>query len=44
MSDTTPLLKVSNVSKSFGGVAAVYAVSFKLNEGELLGIIGPNGS
>ena len=44
MNDTIPLLKVSDVSKSFGGVAAVSSVSFKLKEGELLGIIGPNGS
>jgi ABC-type branched-subunit amino acid transport system ATPase component len=44
MNDTVPLLKVSSVSKSFGGVMAVSSVSFELNEGELLGIIGPNGS
>jgi len=44
MNDTIPLLKVSDVSKSFGGVLAVSSVSFKLKEGELLGIIGPNGS
>jgi branched-chain amino acid transport system ATP-binding protein len=44
MNDTIPLLKVSNVSKSFGGVAAVSSVSFKVKDGELLGIIGPNGS
>lgn len=44
MNDTIPLLKVSDISKSFGGVSAVSSVSFKLKEGELLGIIGPNGS
>ena len=44
MNDTIPLLKVFDVSKSFGGVAAVSSVSFKIKEGELLGIIGPNGS
>lgn len=44
MNDTIPLLKVSDVSKSFGGVTAVSSVSFKLKGGELLGIIGPNGS
>jgi ABC-type branched-subunit amino acid transport system ATPase component len=38
------LLRVKDVSKSFGGVRAVVAVSFDLREGELLGIIGPNGS
>ncbi len=44
MNDLIPLLKVSGVSKSFGGVMAVASVSFELKEGELLGIIGPNGS
>ncbi len=42
--NTSPLLKVSNLSKYFGGVKAVNAFSFKLIEGELLGFIGPNGS
>ena len=44
MNDKFPLLKVSDVSKSFGGVMAVSSISFELKEGELLGIIGPNGS
>lgn len=38
------MLKVTDLSKSFGGVTAVYRISFELQEGELLGIIGPNGS
>jgi len=42
--NTSPLLKVSNLSKYFGGVKAVNDFSFKLMEGELLGFIGPNGS
>jgi len=42
--NTSPLLKVSNLSKYFGGVRAVNDFSFKLMEGELLGFIGPNGS
>ena len=40
----TPLLKVRDLSKSFGGVQALSKVSFDLSEGELLGVIGPNGS
>ncbi len=38
------LLEVERVSKGFGGVRAVHDVSFTLEEGELLGIMGPNGS
>jgi branched-chain amino acid transport system ATP-binding protein len=38
------LLKVQDLTKSFGGVMALSDVSFELNEGELLGVIGPNGS
>jgi ABC-type branched-subunit amino acid transport system ATPase component len=44
MNQPLPLLKVSGLTKSFGGVMAVSDVSFELKEGELLGIIGPNGS
>jgi branched-chain amino acid transport system ATP-binding protein len=39
-----PLLEVQHVSKGFGGVRAVHDVSFALEEGELVGIMGPNGS
>jgi len=38
------LLEVDRVSKGFGGVRAVHEVSFNLDEGELVGIMGPNGS
>jgi branched-chain amino acid transport system ATP-binding protein len=37
-------LTVSNVTKAFGGLVAVDALSFDLVEHELLGLIGPNGS
>jgi branched-chain amino acid transport system ATP-binding protein len=39
-----PLLEVERLSKGFGGVQAVSDVSFTLDEGELLGVMGPNGS
>jgi branched-chain amino acid transport system ATP-binding protein len=38
------VLEVSGLSKRFGGVAAVSDVSFAVEEGEILGVIGPNGS
>ena len=38
------LLKVSQLTKHFGGVHALNRVDFELFEGELLGCIGPNGS
>ena len=39
-----PLLEVQGLSKSFGGVKAVQAVSFAIAPGELLALIGPNGA
>ena len=38
------LLSVDRVRKAFGGLLAVNDVSFDLKDGELLGLIGPNGS
>jgi len=38
------LLQVDEISVSFGGVRAVTSVSAQCASGELLGIIGPNGS
>jgi branched-chain amino acid transport system ATP-binding protein len=43
MSDQ-PILEVKEVTKTFGGILALNRVSFHVNEGEILGIIGPNGS
>jgi len=46
--DTTPgkatVLQVENVSKHFGGLAAVDHLTFDVKESEILGIIGPNGA
>jgi len=38
------LLNVEHLGKHFGGVQAVFDVSFVLRKGEFLGMIGPNGS
>ncbi len=37
------VLEVNGIRKRFGGITAVDGVSFTVNEGEILGIIGPNG-
>ncbi|RIK85738.1 MAG: ABC transporter ATP-binding protein [Hyphomicrobiales bacterium] len=38
------LLKVDNVSLSFGGVKAITDISFDVRKGEIRAIIGPNGA
>ncbi len=38
------ILKVENLVKNFGGLMAVDHISFDINEGEIFGLIGPNGS
>ena len=38
------LLQLDDVSKSFGGVAALTGVTFQVNQGEVFGVIGPNGA
>jgi ABC-type branched-subunit amino acid transport system ATPase component len=40
----TALLALDRVSKSFGGVHANKAVSLTVEDGEIVGLIGPNGS
>ena len=37
-------LEVASITKKFGGLVALKDVSFAVNRGELLGLIGPNGS
>jgi len=39
-----PILQLENVTKKFGGVAALNNVTFQVEKGEVLGVIGPNGS
>lgn len=40
----TPLLQVEGIGISFGGVQAIYGISFHVKKGEIFSIIGPNGA
>ena len=42
--NSSPILEIRNLSKSYGGVKAVDNVSFSVNRGEIVGLIGPNGA
>jgi branched-chain amino acid transport system ATP-binding protein len=44
MSPDVPLLRVEEVSLSFGGNTALHDVSFEIREREIRAIIGPNGA
>lgn len=44
MEEKEVILRVKNLTKSFGGVKALNNVSFDLLEREIMGVIGPNGS
>jgi branched-chain amino acid transport system ATP-binding protein len=39
-----PLLRVTSLSKSFGGVRAVRGVTFDVEQGQIKALIGPNGA
>jgi len=38
------VLQVEGITKRFGGLVAVNAVSFGLDAGEVLSVVGPNGA
>lgn len=38
------LLKIEGLCKSFGGLKAIRDLDFEVEEGEIVGLIGPNGS
>lgn len=38
------IFEAKNITKKFGGLTAVNDLSFKVEKGEIFGIIGPNGS
>src|SRR5262249_8134255 len=43
-SHAMPLLDITALTKRFGGFTALSGVSFQVQEGAILGLIGPNGS
>ena len=43
-SEGAPVLKLSNVSRSFGNVKAVNSVSLEIKKGEVVGLVGENGA
>jgi len=39
-----PILEIHDLCKNFGGIKAVDELSFQVKHGEILGLLGPNGS
>jgi len=42
--NAVPILRLTGVTKRFGGLLAVDNLSFSIHKGEILGVIGPNGA
>jgi branched-chain amino acid transport system ATP-binding protein len=40
----TPVLEVTGLRRAFGGLVAVNDLGFEVGQGEILGLLGPNGS
>lgn len=39
-----PIFSIVRASKSFGGVVAIWDLSFDVQAGEMVGLMGPNGA
>ena len=44
MSNTTPMLQWQNISTHYGSICAVNKVSLRVNQGEIVSLIGSNGA
>jgi branched-chain amino acid transport system ATP-binding protein len=44
MNDTTTMLKVNGLKVAYGGIQAVKGISFEVQQGELISLIGANGA
>lgn len=42
--ESTPLLRLTNIYKSFGGVKALSGVSLTAHSGEVHAVVGENGA
>ena len=38
------MIKVENLTKTYGSIVAIDNISFQVNKGEILGFLGPNGA
>jgi ABC-2 type transport system ATP-binding protein len=44
MPNSSPILQINNLSKSYGTVKALSNLSIEVSQGQVFGILGPNGS
>ena len=44
MQDTDEVLRVTELTKSYGGLKAMDGVSFAVNRGEVMALVGDNGA
>jgi len=44
MSQGAPVLEISGLTRSFGGLTAVDGLNVAVNEGEIVSLVGPNGA